>query len=204
MFIRPFISYYVPKTHIRMGIAILAAIIALILSLAMDVTAHELHPNLKCMLSTNPFSIYWKANETYYSSTVVSSSYYIIFIKQLLSRWFYLIVFVTKYEFILAQSPHAMKGLLIGLSFAIHGLFRILGGVSTLPFVLYWKETSLPSCSTVYFAVNIVIGVITMEIFIYCSKRYKNRIRDELCPVYRYVDEYYSKLTENNHYNCKL
>ena len=63
-----------------------------------------------------------------------------------------LIIVITMYEFILAQSPHAMKGLIIDLSFANHGMFRAFGSLLFLPFVLYWKTTALPSCSgMIYF-----------------------------------------------------
>ena len=101
--IRPFISYCIPKTHTRMGMGILAAVISLIISLMMDVIAHQVDPSLKCMLSSDPFDLYYEPNGTYHPSTVVSSFYYIIIIQQLLVRLFYLIVFVAKYEFILAQ-----------------------------------------------------------------------------------------------------
>ena len=44
------------------------------------------------------------------------------------------LVITTIFEFISAQSPHSMKGLLIGMFYAIRGTFKFLGAVSILPF----------------------------------------------------------------------
>ena len=193
-FIRPFISYYIPGTRARMGMAMLVVILMLVVSLGIDIIAHQEDDSLRCMLSTNAFSV---ANHTH-TSSAVASFYYIIIIQQTISRLSELITLISMYEFILAQSPHAMKGLIIGLSFAIRGIFRAFGSLLFLPFVLYWKTTSLPSCCTVYFSVNIVIGVISLVVYVYNAKKYQYRLRDEPCHVRRYVEEYYSKLPYQN------
>ena len=45
-----------------------------------------------------------------------------------------LIVTATIFEFISAQSPHSMKGLLIGVFFAIKGVFQVISSVMLFPF----------------------------------------------------------------------
>ena len=199
-FIRPFVSYYIPGTQARMGMGMLATILTLVISLGMEIIAHQEDSSLSCMLSTNVFSEYFEINSTHArnTSSVVASFYYLIIIQQTISRLFELITLIAMYEFILAQSPHAMKGLIIGLSFAIRGIFRAFGSLLFLPFVLYWKTTSLPSCGTVYFLVNIVIGVVSLVVYVYNAKKYQYRLRDEPCHVRRYVEEYYSKIPYQN------
>jgi hypothetical protein len=49
-----------------------------------------------------------------------------------------MLFYVAIYEFICAQSPHSMKGLLIGTHFAIKGIFQL---VATL--VVYTPVTVL-------------------------------------------------------------
>ena len=201
VFIRPFISYYVPKTHIRMGVGILSSLITLVVSLGMEVLANVEDPTFKCILSTDPVKSYTELNSTTGmtgSSSSEGSFYYIGIIQQTISRLFNLMTVIAMYEFVLAQSPHAMKGLLIGVSFAIHGLFQMFGALIVLPFSLHWHGSSKPSCGTVYLIVNILIGTVTLVVFIYNSKKYQNRIRDEPCRVYRYVEEYYSKIPEES------
>ena len=197
IFIRPLVSYYIPRTRIRMGIGIVSMIVTLAISLGMEIIGHYTEPNLKCMFSSNPFTTYLEANSTYTSSPVVASFYYIILFQLIISKIFSLIFLIAKYEFILAQSPNAMKGLIIGLSYAIEGVFNILGALFIIPFVFYWTSSSYPSCGTIYYSLTICIGLVTFVIFIYISGKYQNRIRDEPCRVHQYVEEYYSKVIEN-------
>ena len=189
IFIRPFISYYIPGTRTRMGMGMLVVLLMLFVSLGIDIIAHQGDGSLSCMLSTNEL----ESNHTQ-ASSALASFYYIITIQQTISRLFELITLISMYEFILAQSPHAMMGLIISLSFAIRGIFRAFGSLLFLSFVLYWKMTSLPSCGTVYFLVNIVIGIVSLVVYVYNAKKYQYRLRDEPCHVRRYVEEYYSKL----------
>ena len=39
----------------------------------------------------------------------------------------YLLIYIASYEFLCAQSPQSMKGLLIGIFFAVKGVFRLFG-----------------------------------------------------------------------------
>ena len=39
----------------------------------------------------------------------------------------YLLMYIASYEFLCAQSPQSMKGLLIGTFFAIKGVFQLFG-----------------------------------------------------------------------------
>ena len=58
-----------------------------------------------------------------------------------------LIVMTTTLEFISAQSPHFMKGLLVGMLFAIIGFFQLIGALSLIPFsvrdIWFTKSMSL-------------------------------------------------------------
>ena len=51
-FIRPFISYYIPGTQARMGMGMLTTILTLVISLGMEIIAHQEDGSLNCMLST--------------------------------------------------------------------------------------------------------------------------------------------------------
>ena len=69
-------------------------------------------------------------------------------------------IYIAVLEFICSQSPHSMKGLLIGLFFAINGLYRLLATLiaillAILLFVL--PESVFISCGLYYYLVNIVL-----------------------------------------------
>ena len=69
-------------------------------------------------------------------------------------------LYIAVYEFISSQSPHAMKGLVIG---TFKGVFQLLGVVTTyLPFASHeWsKAHTFPSCGFVYYLINAIIALI--------------------------------------------
>ncbi len=99
--------------------------------------------------------------------------------------------YTALYEFICAQSPPSMKGLLIGLSFAIKGVFYAMGAVFVIPFSFIPKES--PSCGVWYYGINVLLAIVAFILFISVARKYEYRQRDEISKVYRYAEEYYSK-----------
>ena len=102
------------------------------------------------------------------------------FIPLLCSASGYVIFYIAIYEFLCAQSPHSMKGLLIGTLFAIRGIFQLLGAlVIIFPFLDWRLSSSFPSCSFAYYLTNIVFAIVGFAAFVYVAKNYKYRQRDE-------------------------
>ena len=202
--LRPLVSYYIPRTRYKIGMGMLVYILVMLASLGMDVVMHEENPNLICMFNRN-IADDTSANTTFMTDPpfLASSFYYVIIIQQTAYVFSNVMIMTSMYEFIFSQCPHAMKGLIMGLSFTIIGIFKALGSLLIFPFVFYWGSTSKPSCGTVYYAANIAIGVVALVVYVCQAKRYKNRVRDEPCHVHRYVEEYYSKITEDHGY-CDL
>ena len=95
-----------------------------------------------------------------------------------------LLVTTTTLEFISAQSPHSMKGVLIGLFFAIQGTFQLLGYLTTLPFSRsnLWDNNALPSfisCGSLYLLFTSAVGLLGFALFSVTAKWYKYRKRDD-------------------------
>ena len=95
-----------------------------------------------------------------------------------------LLVTTTTLEFISAQSPHSMTGVLVGLFFAIQGIFQLLGYIITLPFSLSysWVDEALPpfvSCGSVYLLLTSAVGLLGFGLFSLTAKYYKYRKRDD-------------------------
>ena len=112
-----------------------------------------------------------------------------------------LILETTTLEFISAQSPHSMKGLLVGVFFAIKGLFQFLGSVIIIPFSLkhLWgaghlkEHPSVISCGFSYFLLTCVVGLIGFVLFLVAAKKYKYRERDEVTFRQRDVEEIFDR-----------
>ena len=97
-----------------------------------------------------------------------------------------LILMTATLEFISAQSPQSMKGLLIGLFFAIRGLFQFLNSIITVPFSLKhpWasgemlEHPPVTNCGFVYLLFTCVAGLIGLILFLIVAKKYKYRARN--------------------------
>ena len=103
--------------------------------------------------------------------------------------------YIASYEFICAQRPHAMKGLLIGTLFTVKGVFQFISACNNhlIPFISWKISTFFPSCGFVYYLVNILVALIGLVAYTWVARRYQYRLRDELDNIYRYAEEYYDK-----------
>ena len=92
-----------------------------------------------------------------------------------------LIAITTTYEFISAQSPQSMKGFIIGVFFAIRGLFHFLNSIIIIPFSFKhpWASGDMlenplvTNCGFVYLLFTCVVGLIGLILFSVAVKKYK-------------------------------
>ena len=97
------------------------------------------------------------------------------------------LLLATSIEFISAQSPQAMKGVLVGSFFALLGISQVFGNTLTVPFSLpsIWKDGYLGqdppvvSCGFGYYVACIAVAMIGFILLVIAVKRYKYRRRDE-------------------------
>ena len=97
-----------------------------------------------------------------------------------------LLVFMTALEFICAQAPLRLKGLLIGLwyaSFAVH--FLLIGlPESLLTDPIVWE---------VFHEVKAFLIFISLMVYLCVSKRYHYRVRDDIVNERFLVEEIYER-----------
>ena len=114
-------------------------------------------------------------------------------------------ILATGFEFISAQSPHTMQGVLVASLFIIAGIFSVLGVLLLLPFSLesVWKDGYLGhhppvvSCGFGYYLVCITVAMVGFILFIIAVKRYKYRRRDEEPYSQACVEEIFARRIEN-------
>ena len=189
-FLRPFTKMYNIRMLKRIGFGIVIMLISVTCTFIMDIVAHKTHKNtLSCMFDTPSYDIDVPTNVHLLP----------LLLQRSLLALSNMVIYTALYEFICAQSPQSLKGLLIGLSFAIRGLFELLAAVATVPFI--FVKSSTFSCGMGYFLMNISVGVVGLLLYVYVAKKYQLRQRDEPCHVRRYVEEYYSKTQREQHYD---
>ena len=108
-----------------------------------------------------------------------------------------ILITTTTFEFISAQSPHSMKGLLVGMFFAIKGLFQLLSAFLLLPFSLpnYWttRHPKEVNCGFGYLFIVSGLAFISLVIFSAVAKKYKYRERDDPPYDQMVVEEVYAR-----------
>ena len=181
-FIRPFVSPYVPGMLKRLGIGIGVVVLSLVCTFVMDTVAHAQDKSeVACMLSG-------KQN----NSLEIVQDASVLVVQRSLASLSNVLIHVALFEFLCSQSPHSMKGLLIGLSFALRGVCDMLSSLTIIPFS--FMHVFFPSCGMIYYIMNIVVGMTGLILYICVARKYRFRERDEPCHVRRYAEEYYSKL----------
>ena len=96
------------------------------------------------------------------------------------------IVITTTFEFISAQTPQAMKGLMIGVMFTIRGVAAMLISTAIVPFSIHsiWGTKRMKlhpppviSCGFGYLLLTCIVGMAGLVLFRVTIKRYKYRKR---------------------------
>ena len=102
----------------------------------------------------------------------------------------YIAFTVSLLEFIIAQSPVSMKGILIALYYVIrYGMGGLVALIQYLPCMYLHSDIS---CSgTVSYAMTTVIALLSFIMFSVVACKYKLRERDEVVYVHIFAEEYY-------------
>ena len=183
--LRPIFYKHIPGALKRMGLGGILLTLSIVCHLLIDVFGHT--PS-ECFLHRSSLG-------KYTSRLVVNC----VLFPHFLNAISYILVLSGSYEFICCQSPHAMKGLLIGTFFAIKGFFQLCGVLLTfLPFTKWSPGTSFPSCGFLYYLINVIVGIIGLVLYTIVARRYQYRQRDEPDHIYRYAEEYYDRSEEDS------
>ena len=110
------------------------------------------------------------------------------------------LIMASTFEFISAQSPHTMKGVLVGLLFAVRGFFQLIEAVLLFPFSAkeIWSrvaiETPQISCESSYYLVTSFIALVGLVLFAVAARKYQYRKREEEPYSQSRVEEIYDRM----------
>ena len=171
-----------PKTFTRIIVGIIVLIAGVICMFALEILAHILHQQYD---KTGPRCIFTKL-EKKDDLHHLALPWAVNLAPGFLTQAGITLVITTTFEFILAQSPHAMKGLLIGVMFTVRGIFQLLMSLAILPFSVReiwgtkWMKANPPpvtNCGFGYLLLTSVTGLVGLALFLVAMKRYKYRER---------------------------
>ena len=144
--LRPFIHKYIPGVLKRIGLGMIFFFLSTLCTSVVDAYGH-IHANVSvCFLTNDPY-------DDYPIGPTLNINHYSLITQYSLNALGYkiMLLYIAVYEFICAQSPHEMKGLVIGTFFAIKGIFQLFDVVVTyLPIAFGWNFPQLWFCLLSY------------------------------------------------------
>ena len=187
--LRPLVFDYIQSSMLkRIWFGILLLIIPSICFFVLDTVGHlDTSHSTECFL-TNKYSIF-----SMNGSKPLNINSMFLYVPNFFYSCGFMIFHISVFEFICSQSPHSMKGFLIGTFYAIRGIFQLLGALLFMFPFLGWRSSSFPSCGFAYYLINIIVALIGIVAYTWAARRYQNRQRDEPDNTYRYAEEYYDK-----------
>ena len=133
------------------------------------------------------------SNEVNLIDGELHADYKLLFAKQLFTGVALYIFFTSILEFICAQSPYSMKGLLIGMTYFL-GTISITLSLGFMKVFQILTKTSGERCGTWFYLSNICVTFVSICILVIIMKFYKFRKRDEtLSNDQMFAVDYFSK-----------
>ena len=178
----PLFHNYIPTMLRRIGIGIFIAIISIVSQLFIDLVPHlDGHDTAACIFSD--------------TNSYLGIDHHWIVLPYFLNGLVRMLIYIAAFEFIISQSPHAMKGLFFGLFYCLRGVFIIIACVIIIIFYIQFasRQDVHPSCGFWYYVLNLLIGIVGFTIYCIAAKNYRNRQRDEVVNEYKYAEVYYDK-----------
>ena len=167
----PFFRNYIPRTTVRIGLGMFVVLIGLSSLLTLDAVAHSVAEEKAANICM------------FYAETpsLSLSSWYIIPVIVIMTIG-ELLVILPILEFVCAQAPYSMRGLVIGIVFMVYGVYVGLLSILLAVFSTAMKDgryrhVLAPGCGTWYLLTVILIGCVGTMLYIIAAKRYKKRQR---------------------------
>ena len=191
-----FLRKRVPKILNRLTLAFIISLVGMLYMLITDLVGHSIYVRNK-HLSENGVCLFTTIySDSTTNHTLLNMHWGVAIPPSILLNLGFLLIQSTAVEFISAQSPHSMKGLLVGVFFAIKGLFQFISAAAVVPFAIpnIWNHiSSVINCGFGYYLFTIVVASVGLVVFSIVVRRYSYRQRDERPYDARFAESYYER-----------
>ncbi len=176
----PFVRNRIPTTLKRVAIALAVAVLANIILLVTSTILYQLADSDSCMFTDEHDHSFFPVNLIQILVSLLTAVSAMYFSTGIL-------------EFVCAQAPYSLRGMLVGLVFLAY-LFGALLGTGTYFCwqIVYQKiDANDPSCNIWFYLFTTAALILVSVAWCVVSRWYKNRERDEPDRGRVYVENYY-------------
>jgi len=173
----PVFYKYIPSLLKTIGAGLFLCFTSTLMNLTLDTVGHLQSNTSHCMFDNNtepiPIPLCW------------------LLIMDTVSGLGNTLVLCCGLEFLMAQTPNKMRGVMVGLGWTTLGISELAGILLQLPF--HQLNTATPSCGFYYYLVVSLLQLLTLVLFITYAKRYKMRERDKHVNIHAIAEEHYER-----------
>ena len=177
----PLLHNRIPSLIKRAGAGLVIILIGNLLNLTVDTIEHLHSNNTQCMFS----------DTSHGSANSLSIPLYWLLIPTIVSGVGQTIILCSSLEFIMAQSPNSMRGVMMGLATVFLGFGSLV--LYGLEQVLAHFSNATPSCGFYYYLVLSILLILSLVLFTIAAKRYKLRERDRHVNIQAIAEEHYER-----------
>ena len=182
----PCFHKYIPRMLRRIGIGIAFTLLGALVYMCIDGIGHWRNSEAVCM-----FNDFVNETDNTNVSVILPIDNRWILIPQGLYGVGNIILLTTGIEFIIAQSPQTMKGLLVGLNFAVTGFGYVFSSWLFYPFS--YTQAIKPSCGFYYYLSKSAILLVILLLYVCLSKWYKLRQRENTINLPYIIAEHHER-----------
>ena len=179
---------YMPTMLRRIAIGIVILILSEVAWLVIDYVGQQKANSTVCLFNNYGFN----SSSTSDGDHVWGISPSWMIIPKVLMGLGYGITLPTTLEFTYAQSPFAMRGLVIGIWFMATGVMRTIGFNLYYPFK-YFLSNAKPSCTFYYYVTKSLALVVFLVIYIVLAYCYQLRTREHHYHPHMAIEQFYEK-----------
>ena len=125
-----------------------------------------------------------------------TTTYKAIIVPDILYGISFALILPTSLEFTIAQSPHEMRGFMVGMWFAAFAIGLAVNMNGKFPFKC---EDDIICQNLFYYVYKSVIIVIILIVFVILAKRYKLRVRENEVNIHMIAEEHYERYIEQEY-----
>ena len=181
LLINPCLRNRSPSILQTAGIGAAATICASLYGITMEGTRQvTINGTIDCLFSKNP-------------SNTSSMPFYLVVPLSFILGFTVIALYKARIKLVCAQAPYNMNSFLIGLSFMLYTVFRVLG----LVFHDLWsfQRRLTPTCGIWFYLTNLVAALAISLLLLFIKRWYKARERDDITMSQMMVEEIYYKYT---------
>ena len=162
----------------RVGIGVFLLFASFLLNSVIEVIGQVQMSNSTCMFDTDHVPVPLDCSWTLIPDLIGSTGS--------------LLIFITFIEFLVAQSPWQIKGLLLSFGTAAYGVLTLVGvGLDEL--LINLPIRLFPGCGFFFYGIYTLVMLTIFILFVIVSKKYKLRKRDDIVPYHMFAEEYFEK-----------